>query len=96
MAARGRRQNLQKACRGALPPRNLPFHHEGELETCPDCQRSIDPAPYVNQDPYPFWVNRVGALVWIAEGFVQLLSPWQPTWSLRFYSWWVDKEAASG
>ena len=42
---------------------------------------------------YPFWVSRVGAIFWIAEGFVQLLSPWRPVWSLRFYSWWLGKEA---
>lgn len=42
-------------------------------------------------DKYPWWVNRVGALLLIAEGFVMLFTPWMPSWSLSFYCWWLDR-----
>lgn len=42
-------------------------------------------------EKYPFWVNRVGALIWIVEGFVQLFTPFTPSWSLSFYHWWLTK-----
>lgn len=46
-----------------------------------------------DNDKYPFWVNRVGALLTIAEGLVQLFTPWLPSWSLSFYCWWLDRAA---